>query len=365
MILVSNPREQYLSHKRAINKAIEKVLNSGIYINGPELQRFEDEFSAYIGVKYSIGVGNCTSGLQLALMALELQEGDEVITVSHTVSCTVSAIIAAKCTPVLVDVHPTFYTIDTNEIKKAISEKTKAIIPVHLYGNVANMKEILAIAKEYNLKVVEDCAQAVGAECGGVKVGSFGHISCFSFYPTKNLGCFGDGGMVVTSNPILNKRLRYLSEVGWTRKYFSVYNGINSRLDELQAAILRVKLKYLDEDNNSRIKIAEKYNKDLLNRSFILPKTSDGIKHVYHQYVIQSNRRDELINYLRSQGIIASVHYPIAVHQQPIYKKLKSGSLITTNLLVKNILSLPIYPELSNSDVKYIISSLKRFEDEK
>jgi len=362
MILFANPREQYLSHKRVINKAIKRVLDSGYYVGGNELKEFEKEFAEYIGTKYSVGVGNCTDGLQLALMALEIKDGDEIITVSHTVSCTVSAIVSAGATPVLVDVDPNSYNIDPDEIRKAITSKTRAILPVHLYGQPANMDEIMQIALAYDLKVVEDCAQATGAEYKGKKVGNFGHVSCFSFYPTKNLGCVGDGGIVLTNNPVLFRRIRCLSEVGWIKKYVSAYNGINSRLDEIQAAILRVKLKYIDSDNDKRIKIADRYFKELKDCSFILPKISNDVKHVYHQYVIQCSDRKKLLMYLSQNDIIAGVHYPISIHRQPIYKKLRRGNMSITQRLTNTVVSLPIYPELDKNKIIKTIRILQEFK---
>lgn len=243
-----NPKISYLAHKKEIDQAIHRVLDSGQYILGKEVEKFENEFAKYIGVKYCIGVASCTEALFLSMKVLGIGEGDEVITVSHTATATISAICMTGAKPVLVDIQPHDFTIDPSEVYKAITKKTKAIIPVHIHGNPCYMKSIMSLAKNRKLYVIEDCAQAHGTKFGKKRVGSIGHLGCFSFYPTKNLGCLGDGGAITTNNRKLADKLRLLRQYGWKPRYISSVHGYNSRLDELQAAILSVKLKYLDED---------------------------------------------------------------------------------------------------------------------
>lgn len=341
---------------------LSRVLNSGRYILGKEVDAFEEEFSRYISVAHGIGVGSGTEALHLALSACGIGRGDEVITVAHTAVATVAAIELAGATPVLVDIDSDFYTIDPEKIESAITSHTKAIIPVHIYGHPADMDPILKIARKNRLYVIEDCAQAHGAMYKGNRVGSIGDIGCFSFYPTKNLGALGDGGMVVTSNKELSKRAYLLREYGWTERYVSHFSGWNTRLDEIQAAILRVKLKHLDEDNSKRMRIAEMYNKDLGVSNIVLSKQRKNSTHVYHLYVIRSSKRNELLTFLREKGIGASIHYPVPVHLQPAYKSLYGcEELPETEKIAKEIVSLPIYPELSESDVQMIIRVIMDF----
>ncbi|MGB8225278.1 MAG: DegT/DnrJ/EryC1/StrS family aminotransferase, partial [Sedimentisphaerales bacterium] len=345
MILCSNPTFQYLSYKNEIDTAIRQVLDSGWYILGKEVKAFEEEFASYIGVGFGIGVGSGTDAIQLALRALKIGTGDEVITVSHTAVATVAAIEMTGAKAIMVDIEPDFYTIDPSKIKAAITPRTKAIIPVHLYGQPADLDPILKIARQHNLRVIEDCAQAHGAIYKNKRAGSFGDIACFSFYPTKNLGALGDGGMVVTNDSKLAERVEMLRQYGWKERYVSQFAGINSRLDELQAAILRVKLKHLDEDNSKRIHLADIYNRQLSDTDLILPRQRENSSHIYHLYVIRSSRRDKLLSYLKEKGIGAAVHYPVPVHLQPAYNH--GQNLEWTEHITKEILSLPMYPELS------------------
>ena len=282
MILCSNPKAQYLEHQAEIDEAIAHVLEKGRYILGEEVLAFEEEFATYIGVDHGIGVGNCTDAIHLALRACGIGIGDEVITVSHTAVATVAAIELAGATPVLVDIEPDFYTIDPGQLQKAISPKTKAIIPVHLYGQSADLEAVLKIAKQHNLRVIEDCAQATGALYKNRRIGSFGDLACFSFYPTKNLGAIGDGGMIVCNESKLAKKVKCLREYGWDESRVSQFAGVNSRLDELQAAVLRVKLPYLDEDNSKRRKLAKLYDQGL--SGLLLPKIRAEAIPVYHLY---------------------------------------------------------------------------------
>lgn len=359
MILCANPLPQYTSHKKEIDTAISKVLERGWYVLGEEVKAFENEFAAYIGVDYGIGVGSGTEAIHLALKACGIGRGDEVITVSHTAVATVAAIELAEGTPIFVDIEPEYYTLDAMKLESVINKKTKAIIPVHLYGQPADMDKIVEVARKYNLKVIEDCAQAHGARYKGKRVGSFGDMACFSFYPTKNLGAIGDGGMVVTNNEDLLTKARLLREYGWEERYVSKIKGWNSRLDEIQAAILRIKLRYLDAANTARINIAEKYNEGLGKCELILPQVREGSGHVYHLYVVRAPERERLQLSLKEKGILALVHYPVPIHLQPAYSGCLNGGLPETERAAEEVLSLPIYPELWKSDVQKIIDSIK------
>ncbi len=364
MILCSNPRAQYAAHRAEIDAALQRVLDKGWYILGEDVERFEAEFAAYIGVGYAIGVGSGTEALHVALAACGLGPGDEVITVAHTAVATVSAIELAGAVPVLVDIEPDGFTLDPRQLDRAISPRTKAVIPVHLYGQPADLGAILPIAQRYGLRVIEDCAQAHGATYRGKRVGSWGDIACFSFYPTKNLGALGDGGMVVTDDPELAKQARLLREYGWAERYVSHIPGWNSRLDEVQAAVLRVKLRYLDADNAARTRLAECYDLELAHTRLTLPKHRPDAAHVYHLYVVRSPRRDELQTFLKSRGVGALVHYPVPVHQQPAYRgRLRGGDrLPETERAAREVLSLPLYPELSEAERRIVIEAIKAFE---
>lgn len=361
MILCSNPKAQYLAHKKEIDAAIKRVLDSGWYILGKEVQAFEEEFAEYIGVSYGVGVGSGTEAIHLALKACQIGVGDEVITVSHTAVATVAAIEMTGAKAVLVDLEPDFFTLDPNMLKAAITPRTRAIVPVHIYGQPAELDPVLQIARKHNLRVIEDCAQAHGAMYKNKRLGSFGDMACYSFYPTKNLGALGDGGMVVTGDGELAEKAKLLREYGWAERYISHFAGWNTRLDELQAAVLRVKLKHLDEDNSKRGQVAKIYDKELNTTNLILPKQRENCTHVYHLYVVRSARRDELLAYLREKGIGASIHYPAPVHLQPAYNQANSN-LVQTERAAKEILSLPMYPELSKSDIMSVIETIKEFE---
>lgn len=365
MILCSNPKAQYNAYKDDIDSAIKKVLESGWYVLGEEVELFEKEFAEYIGVGFGIGVGSGTEAIHLALASCGIGRSDEVITVSHTATATVAAIELAGATPVLVDIEPDFFTMDTDKLESVITPRTKAIVPVHMYGQPADMTSIMQIAKKHGLRVIEDCAQAHGAMYKDKRVGSFGDMACFSFYPTKNLGALGDGGMVVTSNEVLAEKASLLRQYGWAERYSSHFAGWNTRLDEIQAAILRIKLKHLDTDNAKRASLAQLYDNELANNGEILPQRRDGSMHVYHLYVIRSTRRDELLAHLRGNGIGAAVHYPVPIHQQPAYEKLSAhDDLPVTELVCKEIISLPMYPELAQADAKKITETITAFTDQ-
>ncbi len=362
MILCSNPKKQYLSYKSEIDAAISRVLDSGRYILGNEVRSFEEEFASYIGTAHGISVGSGTEALHLTLVACGIGRGDEVITVSHTAVATVAAIELAGATPVLVDIDPEFYTIDPEKIEAAITSHTKVLIPVHIYGQPADMDPIMEVAERYNLKVIEDCAQAHGAKYKGRSVGSIGDVGCFSFYPTKNLGAMGDGGIVVTDDKELAEKARLLREYGWAERYVSHFAGWNTRLDEIQAAILRVKLEHLDEDNSKRVHLAEIYYRELRTANLILPKLRENCTPVYHLYVVRSPKRDELLTFLKEKSIGASIHYPVPVHLQPVYRSLHGcDKLPETEKITKEIISLPIYPELSELDIQTTIKTIRDF----
>jgi dTDP-4-amino-4,6-dideoxygalactose transaminase len=353
-IYCAYPPAQFVQYRKEILEAINNVCEKGPYVLGPEVSNFEDEFSAYHGSKYCVGVGSGTDALTLTLRAMGIGAGDEVITVSHTALATASAILMTGAIPVLTDIEEDFYTIDPDKIQAAITNKTKAIIPVHLYGQPCDMEKIIDIAKKYDLKVIEDCAQAHGASLNGRKVGSMGDAGCFSFYPTKNLGAIGDGGGIITNDFELSERLKRLRQYGWNEYRVSQEPSGVSRLDELQAAILRVKLKYLDSDNEKRRDIAYEYKKKLKERDLILPIERQGSRHVYHLYVVRSSNRDELKAELVESGIEAGIHYTHPIHYHPGYQpkiRISPEGLGVTDRIVKEILTFPVYPELSVSKI--------------
>ncbi len=360
----TDPKAGYLAHKVEIDAAIQRVLNSGWYILGREVESFEQEFAAYIGVRHAIGMASGTDALELSLRACGVGPGDLVFTVSHTAVATVAAIELVGATPVLVDIDPVTYTLDPNCLEVALASSLngipKAIIPVHLYGHPADMPPIMAIARQHGLCVVEDCAQSHGAALAGRKTGTWGDIAAFSFYPTKNLGALGDGGMVVTDDPELAERVRLLQQYGWRQRYISDIPGLNSRLDELQAAILRVKLRYLDEENRKRQTLAKIYNETLSATNLTLSIYVPEINHVYHQYVVRSKFRDPLRDFLRERGIGTLIHYPMPVHQQPAYQdRIRcAGSMVNTEKLAGEIFSLPMYPELTSEQVHQVAGTI-------
>jgi dTDP-4-amino-4,6-dideoxygalactose transaminase len=364
----SSPIANYLAHKEEIDLAIRSVLESGRYILGPEVSSFEREFSDYLGCLHAVGVASGTDALYLALRACDVGPGDAVITVSHTAVATAAAIDRCGATPVFVDIERSSFTIGAAEIETAITSyprPIKAIIPVHLYGHPAQMTDIIDIAARYGIRVIEDCAQAHGARWQNRKVGTFGDIAAFSFYPTKNLGSLGDGGAVVTSDATLADRVRMLREYGWEKRYISQTSGWNSRLDELQAAILRVKLRHLDEDNRRRVHLARCYTEALAAHAALkLPQTHEQATHVFHQYVIRTTARDSLRDYLGAQGTGTLVHYPVPVHQQPAYaRRFKPHrSLRETETAANEILSLPLFPELHEAQLETVVQQIRDWQ---
>jgi dTDP-4-amino-4,6-dideoxygalactose transaminase len=358
----ASPLAQYRAHRASIQDAITRVLESGSYILGEEVESFERAFAEYCGVTHAVGVGSGTDALILALKALGIGPGDEVITVSHTAVATVAAVLACGATPVLVDVDPVYYTIDPARIDAAITPRSTAIVAVHIYGQPAEMDAIAAIGRRRGLHIVEDCAQAAGARYRGRPVGGFGDVGCFSFYPTKNLGAIGDGGMVTTTDAALAERVRRLRQYGWddARKTHEV--GVNSRLDPLQAALLAAKLPHLDADNARRAAIARRYGKALADLPLTLPATRAADGHAYHLYVVRSEKRERLKAHLIADRIGCAVHYPVPVHCQHGYAEKvivpKNGLPVTVDL-ADQILSLPIYPELSDAEIDQVIAAIR------
>jgi dTDP-4-amino-4,6-dideoxygalactose transaminase len=366
MIPFVDLKAQYDSIKDEIDKAIQNVLNTTSFIMGEELKKFEEEFASFCNTKYAIGVANGSDALILALRACGIGEGDEVITVPHTFISTAEAISKVGGKIVFVDIDLKTYTIDVSKIEEKINKKTKAIIPVHLYGQPADMDPIMELAKKYSLKVIEDAAQAHGAEYKGKKVGSIGDVGCFSFYPGKNLGAYGDAGMVVTNNDEIAEKIKLLRNHGRiTKKYEHEIEGYSSRLDNLQAAILRVKLKHLNKWNESRRENAKRYNELLSNiDDIIAPHEADYAKHVYHLYVIRVEGRDKLKEDFKSKGIATGIHYPIPLHLQPAYKYLgyKEGDFPVTEECSQKILSLPMFAELADREIEEIVELIKNFK---
>ena len=362
MILCANPAAQFHSHRAEIEQAIGRVLESGRYILGPELEALEQDFATYIGTDHAIGVANGTDALELALRALGIGPGDEVITVSHTAVATVAAIEAAGAVPVLVDVDPRFYTLQSAQLAEVLTPRTCAVIAVHLYGQAADLDAIGAFCREHGLALIEDVSQAHGATWNGRRLGSIGRIGCFSCYPTKNLGALGDAGLVTTSDGDLARRIRMLREYGWRERYVSDIAGRNSRLDELQAAVLRVKLRHLDVDNGKRRTLAARYTKLLDGQSLQLPATREHAEHVFHLYVARVGDRQGLMDRLKVQDIHAGIHYPVPVHLQPAYKgRVRTASSMgVTESLSLDVMSLPMYPELEPRQIDEIAQALKR-----
>lgn len=357
---------QYESIKKEIDAAIKKVVYSASFIGGEEVESFEKEAADFCGIKYAVSVHSGTDALFLSLKALNVGPGDEVITTPFTFIASAEVIVAVGAKPVFVDIDPSTFNIDASKIEKAITKRTKAIIPVHLFGQAADMREIIKIAKKYKLFVVEDAAQAFGAEYMGKKAGSFGDLGCFSFYPSKNLGAYGCGGMVITDNEKLAEKLRLLRNHGSSlqNKYLHLVLGVNSRLDAIQAAVLRVKLKHLPKWNKERAEKALYYDKKLKGiGDIVTPRIGRNRTHIFHQYTVKTKKRDELHEYLKSQNIPTQIHYPLSLHMQPAFKYLgqKKGNFPVAEKVAKEVISLPIYPELKKSDIGEIVNAIKNF----
>lgn len=346
-----------------INAALRRVADSGWYILGPEVAAFEAEFAAYHSAAHAVGVANGTDAIELALRAADIGSGDEVITVSHTAMATVTAIEDTGARPVLVDIDPRSFTLDPQQARDAITERSRAIVVVHLYGCPAEMNALKAIAAAHDLLLIEDCAQAHGAEYRGQKAGTIGHMGAFSFYPTKNMGAYGDGGAVVTDDDQLADKLRKLRNYGQTTRYTHQSRGTNSRLDELQAAVLRVKLKHLDRHNQRRRDIAARYHEHL--RGVVTPFVADGTLHACHLYVIRDGKRDQLMAELKARDIGTLIHYPIPVHLQESHRDLglEAGSLPETEKAAREILSLPMYIGLSDAEVMRVCAAIAQLRE--
>jgi dTDP-3-amino-3,4,6-trideoxy-alpha-D-glucose transaminase len=344
-----------------IETAVQRVLRSGWYILGKEVQAFEEAFAAYHGVKYAIAVANGTDAIELALRAWGIGEGDEVITVAHTAMPTVTAIERAGAKPVLVDILADTYCMDPQAVEKAIGPRTKAIIPVHLYGHPADLEPLQGLAQKYNLLFLEDCAQAHGARYKGQLVGSFGQMASFSFYPTKNLGAYGDAGAIITNDELLAARLNRLRNYGQEIRYNHIERGVNSRMDDLQAAILRVKLPYLDEQNEIRRQLAAVYQRSL--QGLTTPIEREKMKHVYHLYVIRHAQRDDLMAFLQKNGVQTAIHYPIPIHRQKSHLDLAypEASLPITEAVAREILSIPLHIQMVESEQRRVIELLQEF----
>ncbi|MFN8413214.1 MAG: DegT/DnrJ/EryC1/StrS family aminotransferase [Anaerolineales bacterium] len=362
MISLVDLTAQYHSIKKDIDDAVLSTLESGHFILGPAVSKFEESVASYLGVKHAIGLASGTDALVIALRALNIGKDDEVIIPAYTFFATAGTVMAVGAKPVFVDVDPETYQIDVNKIKAAITSKTKAIIPVHLYGHPAEMNPVLEIAREHGLKVVEDNAQGFGAEYLGKKTGSFGEIGCLSFFPTKNLGAFGDAGGVVTNDDALAERMRMLRTHGWKKKYYSEEVGYNSRLDAMQAAILQAKLPHLDSWNEKRREISQRYS-SLLASVVGVPVERTWGKHVYHLYILHTERRDALQAFLKEKGIASEVYYPIPPHLSVPCRKFgyKEGDFPHAELAAKQTLALPLYPELTLAQQDEVIEAVKAF----
>ena len=373
MIKVWDYKKEYQNEKEESLAAVEAVFESGILVFGPHLEEFEKKFANYCDCKFGVGVGNCTDALEIALRALKIGNGDEVITVSNTAVPTVSAIVSAGAIPVFVDVDE-YHLMDVSKIEDVVTEKTKCILPVHLYGQSVDMDSVAKLAQKYDLKIVEDCAQAHGATYKGKKVGSMSNAGAFSFYPTKVLGAYGDGGMITTNSEELgdiSQRLRFygmekkkMSSGHWNGKYYSLEHGINSRLDELHAAILLKKLNHLDEYILTRRKIAKRYDNELSSTSMILPREGYDNKYVYYVYVVKHPKRDLFIEKLRERDIHVNISYPWPIHTMAGYEYLgwKDGDLPITERYANEIFSLPMYPTLTNDEQTEVIKAVKEID---
>ncbi|MCX6343485.1 MAG: DegT/DnrJ/EryC1/StrS family aminotransferase [Armatimonadetes bacterium] len=357
----------YSHNKAQVDAAIAEVLASGWFILGGKLEEFEQAFARYCGAEFAVGVGSGTEALHLALLSCGVEPGDEVITVANTCVPTLSAITFAGAYPVLVDIDPKSYTMDPTKIEERISPKTKCIMPVNIYGQCADMEPICEIARRHSLKVVEDCAQAHGAKYGGRHAGAIGHSGCYSFYPSKNLGAYGDAGMVVTSDPDMAEYIRKARNYGQEKRYYHSIKGFNSRLDEMQAAILLAKLPGLDANNNRRREIAARYNFALASVNGITcPMEMAGRHHVYHLYVLQVKGRDSFQEFLKSRNVGTMIHYPVPIHRQQSYSECANQAvyLPVTDELSGQIVSLPVFPEMTDDQVEHVIESVRMWAGE-
>ena len=368
-ILPSDLKANYAAYRDELREAALRVLDSGWYIGGSEVEAFETAFAAFAETDHAVGVATGTDAIILAIRACGIGPGDVVITVSHTAVATVAAVELAGATVALVDVDPDTFGMDPDALAAACESladghagQLKAVLPVHIYGHPVDLSAIQGIVEEHNLILIEDCAQAHGARLKGQRVGSFGALGTFSFYPTKNLGALGDGGAIATNDPELAAQVRLLKEYGWQERYVSHVAGMNSRLDPIQAAMLAVKLQHLDDENAKRREIAARYTAALADTPLILPACADNVEPVYHQYVVQHEQRDELQQFLRARNIGSLIHYPVPVHKQPAYEgrvELPAGPLTVTEGLAKRILSLPIHAQLTDEQFDRTVAAVR------
>ncbi len=360
-IAPANPAAQLASHRPGIEQAIARFLAGGQFILGAEVASFEREFADFLGAQFCIGVANGTDALALALRATGVQPGDEVITVSHSAVATVAAIEQVGAVPVFADIEANTRCLDPACIEPLLSPRTTAVVVVHIYGQPAALDEIIALGKRHGLRIVEDCAQAHGAAYRGRTVGTFGDAAAFSFYPTKNLGALGDGGAVATNSEAVAESVRMLREYGWKERYISAEPGLNSRLDELQAAILRVKLPSLAADNGRRREIAAAYRDAMKGTVIVPPAEIPETTHAMHLFVVETPEREKFREFLRNAGVGTALHYPQAIHQQPAYTgRIRGGTALpVTEKLYSQIVSLPIYPELSEAEVETVCGALR------
>ncbi|GAW94011.1 DegT/DnrJ/EryC1/StrS family aminotransferase [Calderihabitans maritimus] len=356
-------KAQYESIKEEIDAAVVQVLESGRYILGPNVAELEKEIARLTGTRYAVGVASGTDALLLSLVALGVGEGDEVITSPYTFFATAEVISQVGAVPVFVDIDPETYNLDVSQVEEKITKRTRAIIPVHIFGQPADMDPLLDLAQKYDLFIIEDACQAIGAEYKGRPAGSMGNTGCFSFFPTKNLGGYGDGGMVVTNDSEVAEKIRILRVHGSNPKYYHSLLGYNSRLDELQAAILRVKLKYLEEWNEARRRKAALYDELLAGTPVVTPVVREWAKSVYHLYVVRVPDRDGLMQYLKEHGIFTGVYYPLPLHLQKVYADLgyKPGSLPEAEKAARETLALPLYPEITEDQVRKVVKRVKEY----
>ena len=356
-------KAQYAAIQHEVEPVVKDICENQIFILGPKVQEFEEAVAGYCGSKFAVGVSSGSDALLMSLMAANIKAGDEVITTAFTFFATAGAIIRAGATPVFVDIDPDTYNIDPALIEKKITAKTKAIMPVHLYGQVAPMKPIIEIAKKHNLVVIEDACQSIGARQDGIRCGNFGDYGCFSFFPSKNLGCFGDGGLVTTNDEKIAATLKLLRNHGQHPQYYYKMVGGNFRLDALQAAVLNIKLKYLDGWSSRRRQNASHYDRLFAGSVVKTPKVEVGNISIYNQYTISVPRRDELQAYLTAKKIGCAIYYPVPLHVQECFKNLgyKTGDLPITEHCCKEVLSLPIYPELDNEQLEYVAETVLAF----
>lgn len=351
---------EYRKYRKDYLNAIESVFDDGSFILGNHVESFENEMSAYIGSKSCIGVGNGTDALRIAITAADIKRGDEIITTPFTFIATAETIVQSGGIPVFADIDPRTLNIDAESIEANITDRTKAILPVHLYGNPANMDDIMKIAENNNLTVIEDCAQSIGAIYKGKKTGSIGHCGTFSFFPTKNLGCPGDGGAVSTSDDNIEHMVRVLRKHGAVKKYTHHFEGFNSRLDAVHAAVLSVKLKLIDDKNKRRRAIADRYRKQI-NAPVQYQQVTENAYHIYHQFTVITEQRDELRSYLTKQGIGTAIHYPIPLHKQRVFSSYAEEKYPVAEKASKQVLSLPVYPELTDDEVDYVSDRINDF----